>query len=84
VDDRTVFCIITSSNVDKNFSFAHRNIKRVIWHDPANLDVKSLFIADKILITLSGLEELINNIRKTKYVIYRQPYMPKLEEAKES
>lgn len=79
-DERAIFCIITSTKVDENFALAHRNIKRLIWHDPYNLDVKSLFIADKIYITLGGLEELVNNIRKTKYVIYRQPYMPELKE----
>lgn len=79
-DERAIFCIITSTKVDENFALAHRNIKRLIWHDTYNLDVKSLFIADKIYITLGGLEELVNNIRKTKYVIYRQPYMPELKE----
>lgn len=69
--------------MDENFELAHRNISNLIWHDPYNLDVKSLFIADKIYITLNGLEELINNLNKTKYIIYRQPYMPKLEEKKE-
>lgn len=82
-DERTLLCFITSKKVDPNFALAHRNLKRVIWHDTYNLDVKSLFIADKIYITVAGMEELINNIRKTKYVIYKQPYMPSIEEKAE-
>jgi len=39
-----------------------------------------LFKADRILITQKGLEELVENIYKTIYVVYRQPYMPKVEE----
>lgn len=79
-DDRAIFCFITSSNVDENFELAQRSIKRVIFHTPYDLDVKSLFIADKIYLTLNGLEELISNLRKTKYVIYKQPYMPEIEQ----
>lgn len=81
-DDRTLFCIITSENPDGNFSLAHRNINRVIHHTPYSLDVLSLFKADKILITEQGLQELIENINKTEYVAYRQPYMKKLDEGK--
>lgn len=80
VDDRTVICIVTSTKVDPNFAVAHRSLKRIIWHDTYNLDVKSLFVADKIFITLGGLEELVNNIRKTKYMIYKQPYMPQVDQ----
>lgn len=75
-DDRALFCFITSSKVNENFELGHKNIKRIIWHTPYDLDVKSLFIADKIYLTVSGLEELVNNLQKTKYVIYKQPYMP--------
>lgn len=51
------------------------------------MDVFSLFKADKILITQKGMEELIENIYKTIYIIYRQPHMPdvvdkKVEEVK--
>lgn len=77
-DERAIFCFITSTEVDQNFNYAYKNLNRVLLHDSYNLDVKSLFVADKIYITLKGLEELINNIFKTKYIIYRQPYMDKL------
>jgi ribosomal protein L4 len=78
-DDRGILCIITSQKWDENFERAQRNHPRVLWHDTYSLDVISLFKADKILITQKGLEELIENIYKTTYVIYRQPYMPKVE-----
>lgn len=54
----------------------------MLWHDTYSLDVLSLFKADRILITQKGLEELIENIYKTHYVIYRHPSLPKLEESK--
>jgi hypothetical protein len=50
----------------------------VIHHTPYTLDVLTLFKADKILITEQGLQELIENINKTEYLAYRQPYMKKL------
>jgi len=49
-------------------------------HTPYSLDVLSLFKADKILITEQGLQELIENIYKTSYIAFRQPYMKKLPE----
>jgi large subunit ribosomal protein L4 len=58
-DERTNFCIITHRDASTNFSLAQRNLKRVIWHDSYTLDVKSLLIADKIIFTMKGLEELI-------------------------
>lgn len=51
-------------------------MRRVLWHDSYSLDVLSLFKADRILITKQGLEELIENIYKTTYVVYRHPSMP--------
>jgi ribosomal protein L4 len=79
-DERGILCIITSKNYDENFEKAQRNHSNILWHDTYNLDVLSLFKADKILITQKGLEELIENIYKTIYVVYRQPYMPKVVE----
>lgn len=43
----------------------------------------SLFISDKIFITVKGLEELVDNLRKTAYVVYRQPYMPEVKQEEE-
>ena len=79
-DDRAIICLITGRNFNENFEKAQRNFKRLIWHDTYNLDVFSLFKADRILITQKGLEELIENLYKTIYVAYRHPSMPKLEE----
>lgn len=83
-DDRGILCIITAHNCDEKFQYAQKNHPNITWHDTYSLDVLSLFKADKILITQKGLEELIENIYKTIYVVYRQPYMPKLEEEKKS
>lgn len=55
-----------------------------MWHDTYSLDVFSLFKADRILITQKGLEELVENIYKTTYVVYRHPSMVKLEEKKQA
>lgn len=79
-DERALFCIITSRQADANFELAQQNIKRCIWHNSFDLDVHSLFIADKIFITVQGLEELIENLRKTAYIVYRQPYQPEVKE----
>ena len=79
-DERGVLCIITAQDCDRNFELAQKNHSRVIWHDTYSLDVFSLYKADKILFTQKGLEELVENIYKTIYVVYRQPYMPKVEE----
>ena len=54
-DERAIFCIITSQNVDQKFVFGQQNIPQVIWHDSYSIDVHSLFIADKIMFTLKGL-----------------------------
>lgn len=70
-DSRALFCIITSSETDRNFELAQQNIRQCIWQNATDLDVKSLFAADKIYFTIKGLEELINNLRKTAYVIYK-------------
>lgn len=82
-DDRTLFCVLTHKCPDTNFELAHKNIKQVFWHDSYSLDVLTLFRADKILITVSGLNELVNNINKTAYMLGRQPHMPKLEQKQE-
>lgn len=79
-DERGIMCVITSQECDENFELAQKNHPRVIWHDTYSLDVFSLFKADKILITQKGLEELVENLYRTIYVVYRQPYMPKIEE----
>jgi large subunit ribosomal protein L4 len=82
-DERGLLCVITGQDCDSSFELAQKNHPRVIWHDTYSLDVFSLFKADKILITQKGLEELIENIYKTIYVVYRQPYMPKVDEKTE-
>lgn len=51
-----------------------------MWHDSYSLDVFSLFKADRILITREGLEELVENLNKTTYMVYRHPSMPKIEQ----
>ena len=79
-DDRGILCIITGQECDENFRIAQKNHPKIIWHDTYSLDVFSLFKADKILITQKGLEELVENFYKTIYVVYRQPFMPKLGE----
>ena len=81
-DERTVFCLITDREASSNFAFAQRNLQRVNWHNSYDLDVNSLLVADKIIFTLKGLQEFVDSIRKTHYIAYRQPYMPKLEENK--
>ena len=59
---------------------AQKNKQNIIWHTPYNLDVFSLFRADRILITLEGLQELIESLNKTMYVAYRQKHQKTIEQ----